>query len=52
MRMSNDTAERGYDYTHQSWYAGGVYIACGHPAAMDCGCYGREHAGEPVELGA
>lgn len=25
-----------------------VYLACGHPETMDCGCYGRAHAGEAL----
>jgi hypothetical protein len=37
-----------YDYKNQAWVENGVYIRCGHPESMDCGCYGRLHAGEPV----
>jgi hypothetical protein len=36
----------GYDSTCQAWVKDGVYIRCGHPESMKCGCYGREHAGE------
>jgi hypothetical protein len=36
----------GYDYEHQAWVKDGKYIACGHPGGMNCGCYGRLHAGE------
>ena len=36
----------GYDYDKQSWVQNGVYVECGHPKDMDCGCYGRLHAGE------
>jgi hypothetical protein len=36
----------GYDYTRQAWVTDGVYVRCGHPELMKCGCYGREHAGE------
>lgn len=37
----------GYDYDHQAWVVNGKYVRCGHPEAMDCGCYGRVHVGEP-----
>lgn len=36
----------GYDCTHQAWVKDGVYVRCGHPESMMCGCYGRDHAGE------
>ncbi len=36
----------GYDYTRQAWVKDGVYVRCGHPESMKCGCYGRDHAGE------
>lgn len=36
----------GFDYEHQAWVEDGVYVTCGHPATMQCGCYGRIHAGE------
>jgi hypothetical protein len=35
-----------YDYANQAWVVDGRYVACGHPATMACGCYGRAHAGE------
>jgi hypothetical protein len=35
---------------NQAWVKDGKYIRCGHPEAMACGCYGREHAGSPVNL--
>ena len=35
-----------YDYVHQAWTQDGKYVRCGHPAAMDCGCYGKLHEGE------
>jgi len=38
--------ETRYDYEHQAWVVNGRYEACGHPAEMDCRCYGRVHAGE------
>lgn len=42
-----------YDYEHQAWTVMNsagfrVYLRCGHPDEMDCGCYGREHHNEPV----
>ncbi|MGB6499419.1 MAG: hypothetical protein WBF09_20650 [Candidatus Acidiferrum sp.] len=39
----------GYDYTRQAWVKDGVYLRCGHPESMQCGCYGREHAGQTSE---
>ena len=39
----------GYDYTRQSWVCDGLYVRCAHPETMDCGCYGKLHAGEPVK---
>jgi hypothetical protein len=53
-RLSNDQRDangniiNGYDYDHQAWVKDGKYVRCGHPESMDCGCFGREHAGEPV----
>lgn len=38
-----------YDYTHQCWIVDGIVQRCGHPDAMPCGCYGRQHEGERVE---
>jgi hypothetical protein len=28
----------------------GLYMRCGHPESMACGCYGRFHAGEPAPV--
>lgn len=39
----------GYDYINQAWVINGVYMACSHPADMDCNCYGTEHQGEPCD---
>lgn len=36
----------GYDYENQAWVENGKYIRCGHPANMDCKCYGKTHDGE------
>jgi hypothetical protein len=42
-----------FDYERQAWTVlrngRRVYVRCGHPESMDCGCYGRAHAGETVE---
>lgn len=35
-----------YDYDNQAWIVNGKYQDCNHPESMDCGCYGKEHAGE------
>jgi hypothetical protein len=35
-----------YDYLNQAWVVNGRYVACGHPTAMACDCYGRLHVGE------
>ena len=49
-RLSIDTPLDGYDYINQAWYRGGVYIRCGHPAAMQCECYGLINEGKAVKL--
>ena len=41
--------ETRYDYERQAWVVDGRYVRCGHPAEMDCQCYGRLHEGEPAE---
>lgn len=41
----NAGAER-YDYKNQAWTKNWIYMSCNHPDSMDCGCYGRLHAGE------
>jgi len=42
----------GFDYENQAWVIDGKYQNCGHPVYMDCGCYGRAHAGEPPAANA
>lgn len=37
-----------FDYDRQAWIRDGIVQRCGHPDAMRCGCYGREHAGERI----
>ena len=45
-----DLIDEGYyDYERQAWVQDGRYVRCGHPEDMNCGCYGRLHAGEPVQ---
>ena len=39
-----------YDYKNQVWIRDGKYEDCGHPADMDCQCFGRKHAGEKAEI--
>ena len=53
MRISQDVYRDGllfdgYDYDRQAWVKDGMYLRCGHPQAMQCGCFGREFAGVPV----
>lgn len=48
--ISDGKLYNGFDYTNQAWVRDGKYIACGHPAEMDCGCYGRDHAGEACQV--
>lgn len=55
-RTSNDVIVNGrlmngYDYDNQAWVVDGKYVRCGHPQSMNCGCYGREHAGEETLAG-
>ena len=38
-----------YDYEVQAWVKYGVYMACSHPACMQCVCHGRQHAGETAD---
>lgn len=38
-----------YDYNRQAWVVDGLYVRCGHPEDMDCGCYGRAHEGEAYQ---
>ncbi len=40
----------GFDYDKQAWVKDGRYLRCGHPESMTCGCFGREHTGEPVRV--
>jgi len=43
-----NTIRNGFDYEHQAFVLNGKYVRCGHPEAMNCGCYGRLHEGEPA----
>lgn len=47
--MANEQVPVGdtfFDYENQAWVIGGVYQRCGHPETMDCGCFGKLHAGQ------
>jgi hypothetical protein len=51
-RQSNDEFRNGvlwngFDYTRQAWVLNGVYVRCGHPESMNCGCFGKEFEGRP-----
>ena len=46
MAQFKNTDEIQYDYDKQAYIVNGRYVRCGHPESMDCGCYGKEHAGE------
>lgn len=35
-----------FDYTNQCWVVDGIIQECGHTWDIDCGCYGRKHAGK------
>jgi hypothetical protein len=39
-----------YDYHNQAWVEDGVYVTCGHREEHRCNCFGKRHAGEPVNL--
>ena len=41
----------GFDYKNQALVRNGRYVRCGHPASMNCVCYGRLHQGELVAPG-
>ena len=47
-RDANGNLINGYDYANQAWVVDGKYVRCGHSEDNDCGCFGREHAGETV----
>lgn len=51
MPISTQVTETKYDYTNQAWVIDGLYQPCNHPETMDCQCFGRVHAGEPVRDG-
>lgn len=36
----------GFDYERQVWIIEGIVQRCGHPETVNCGCYGKSHAGE------
>jgi hypothetical protein len=44
--IKNNILINGYDYDNQAWVKDGKYVRCGHPANMNCNCYGKTHEGE------
>ena len=48
--MQDGVIKNGYSYTHQVWIEQFVVQDCGHPQAMKCRCFGRQHAGEQVRF--
>lgn len=48
MSTSPEEKLNGYDYHNQAWVVHGKYVACGHPRAMLCECYGTINADKPV----
>lgn len=48
--MQEGVIKNGYSYTHQVWIEQFVVQDCGHPQAMKCRCFGRQHAGEQVRF--
>ena len=48
--ISKDKGSRSYDYKNQVWIKDGLYVRCGHPETMNCGCYGKDHAGEKAVI--
>jgi len=42
--------KNGYSYTRQCWILNFIIQRCDHPASMDCGCYGKAHAGEQARF--
>lgn len=47
-QLANASVER-YDYENQAWTVNWHYMACNHPATMNCKCFGKLHAGEFAE---
>jgi len=43
---TNQGPKVAYDYENQAWIENGRYVACAHPASLNCRCYGKLHAGE------
>lgn len=40
----------GFSYRRQCWIKDFIIQRCGHPETMDCGCFGRVHAGEQARF--
>lgn len=47
---ANGNIRNGFSYDLQCWIVGYKVQRCGHPERMQCGCYGRTHAGEQVKF--
>lgn len=55
-RQSNDEFRNGklyngFDYANQAWVVNGKYVRCGHLETMNCGCFGKDHAGDKPRNG-
>lgn len=48
--MQAGVIKNGFSYTHQCWIRDFVIQRCGHPETMDCGCFGKRHAGEQTRV--
>lgn len=40
----------GFSYTRQVWIKEFIIQGCGHPETLDCGCFGKQHAGEQARF--
>jgi hypothetical protein len=48
--IDSDKTRQSYDYENQVWIIDGKYTRCNHPDAMNCGCYGKTHAGKTAVI--
>jgi len=48
--MQAGVIKNGFSYEHQCWIKEFVVMRCGHPATMNCGCFGKKHQGEQVRF--
>lgn len=49
-QMQAGVIRNGYSYSNQVWILEFVIQDCGHPEAMTCNCFGRQHAGEQARF--